>query len=90
MEGPRNDSWFFIINLVLDCQLLLFLLREEELERNRIDELTSGGFIPPQSEIESYSYEVDVQKYVSLPVSINLLYDLLDMHISSIQDPASG
>ncbi|KAJ1364286.1 hypothetical protein KIN20_024345 [Parelaphostrongylus tenuis] len=40
--------------------------REEELERNRIDELTSGGFIPPQWEIESQSFEVDVQK-IPLP-----------------------
>ncbi|VDM71590.1 unnamed protein product, partial [Strongylus vulgaris] len=39
---------------------------EEELERNRIDELTSGGFIPPQSAIESNSYEVDVQE-IPLP-----------------------
>ncbi|KAK5970535.1 hypothetical protein GCK32_011162 [Trichostrongylus colubriformis] len=40
--------------------------REEEMERNRIDELTSGGFIPPQYELDADNYEVDVQK-IPLP-----------------------
>lgn len=40
-----------------------FVYREEEAEQNRIEELTSGGFIPPQSEIDAPCYEVKLERY---------------------------
>ncbi|RCN27649.1 zinc finger, C2H2 type [Ancylostoma caninum] len=35
--------------------------RQEEIEANRIEELQTGGFIPPESEIEASSFDVDVE-----------------------------
>ncbi|PIO77331.1 hypothetical protein TELCIR_00568 [Teladorsagia circumcincta] len=35
--------------------------RQEEIEANRIEELQTGGFIPPESEIEASTFEVDVE-----------------------------
>ncbi|VDK47075.1 unnamed protein product [Cylicostephanus goldi] len=40
--------------------------RQEEIEANRIEELQTGGFIPPESEIEASSFEVDVER-IPLP-----------------------
>ncbi|KAI6179110.1 Zinc finger and BTB domain-containing protein 16 [Aphelenchoides besseyi] len=34
--------------------------RREELEQNRLDEIASGGFIPPAKDMESQNFEVDV------------------------------
>lgn len=34
--------------------------RKEELETNRLDEIISGGFIPPQEDLDASKYEVDV------------------------------
>jgi len=33
--------------------------RREELEANRLDEITSGGFIPPAEDMESSNFEID-------------------------------
>uniref|UniRef100_A0AC34FK86 C2H2-type domain-containing protein n=1 Tax=Panagrolaimus sp. ES5 TaxID=591445 RepID=A0AC34FK86_9BILA len=35
------------------------LMRAEEIEANRVEEITSGGFIPPQKEMESQNYDID-------------------------------
>ncbi|CAD5213252.1 unnamed protein product [Bursaphelenchus xylophilus] len=34
--------------------------RKEELEANRLEELASGGFIPPQNEVDSANYNLDL------------------------------
>lgn len=39
--------------------------RQEEIEANRIEELQTGGFIPPESEIEASTFEVDVERSVA-------------------------
>lgn len=36
--------------------------RQAELEANRIEELATGGYIPPEHEIDAESYEVEVDK----------------------------
>ena len=38
--------------------------RKEELETNRMDEIISGGFIPPQEDLDASKYEVDVTELV--------------------------
>uniref|UniRef100_A0A0R3RXK5 C2H2-type domain-containing protein n=1 Tax=Elaeophora elaphi TaxID=1147741 RepID=A0A0R3RXK5_9BILA len=40
--------------------------RQAELEANRIEELATGGYIPPEREIDAESYEVEVDK-IPLP-----------------------
>lgn len=35
--------------------------RAEEMEANRIEELTSGGFIPPAEDIAAETFEVEVE-----------------------------
>ncbi|VDN07361.1 unnamed protein product [Thelazia callipaeda] len=40
--------------------------RQAELEANRIEELATGGYIPPEHEIDAESYEVEVEK-IPLP-----------------------
>uniref|UniRef100_A0A915Q4G2 C2H2-type domain-containing protein n=1 Tax=Setaria digitata TaxID=48799 RepID=A0A915Q4G2_9BILA len=40
--------------------------RQAELEANRIEELATGGYIPPEHEIDAESYEVEVDK-IPLP-----------------------
>lgn len=45
------------------------VFRKEELEQNRLDEIASGGFIPPANEMESLNFEVDVQRYGDLPLN---------------------
>ncbi|CAJ0583727.1 unnamed protein product, partial [Mesorhabditis spiculigera] len=42
------------------------LQRQEEMEANRIEELTSGGFIPPAEDIAADGYEYDVDE-IPLP-----------------------
>lgn len=39
------------------------LMRAEEMEANRIEEITSGGFIPPQEEVDSQNYDIDPSRY---------------------------
>lgn len=38
--------------------------REEELEQNRLDEIASGGFIPPATELDARNYSVDINTCV--------------------------
>jgi hypothetical protein len=38
--------------------------RKEELEANRIDELTSGGFIPPEEDLDARNFDFDVDTLV--------------------------
>jgi hypothetical protein len=45
---------------------LKFVFRKEELEQNRLDEINSGGFIPPANEMESLNFEIDVERYKRL------------------------
>jgi len=40
--------------------------RKEELETNRLDEIISGGFIPPQEDLDASKYEVDINEFVFL------------------------
>ncbi|KAL3073342.1 hypothetical protein niasHT_038699 [Heterodera trifolii] len=40
--------------------------RKEEFEANRLDELVSGGFIPPQEDLDASKYEVNI-KEIPLP-----------------------
>lgn len=35
-----------------------------ELEANRIEEIASGGYIPPESEIVAEGYDIEVEKFV--------------------------
>ncbi|KAL7078945.1 hypothetical protein ACQ4LE_001650 [Meloidogyne hapla] len=40
--------------------------RKEELETNRLDEIISGGFIPPQEDLDASKYEIDINE-IPLP-----------------------
>jgi hypothetical protein len=40
----------------------MYQQRREELETNRLDEIISGGFIPPEEDLDSSKYEVDVDE----------------------------
>ncbi|VDK45825.1 unnamed protein product [Anisakis simplex] len=44
--------------------------RQEELEANRIEELQTGGFIPPANDINAEKFPVDVDK-IPLPGELN-------------------
>jgi len=51
--------------LLISCEHLMNArspFRRDELEANRIDELTSGGFIPPAEDLDARNFEVDVAK----------------------------
>jgi hypothetical protein len=34
------------------------IIRKEEMEAMKIEEITSGGFIPPQADVEAASFDV--------------------------------
>ncbi|KAI1705044.1 zinc finger protein ZFMSA12A [Ditylenchus destructor] len=40
--------------------------RKEELEARRIEEITTGGFIPPENEVDSSNYDVEIDE-IPLP-----------------------
>lgn len=46
-------------------------MRAEEMESSRIEEITSGGFIPPQDDVEAKKYILDPSRF---GFSISLLY----------------
>lgn len=51
----------------------MILQRKEELETNRLDEIISGGFIPPQEDLEASKYEVDINEFVAFVLNLNIL-----------------
>ncbi|CAI4228918.1 unnamed protein product [Auanema sp. JU1783] len=54
------------LEFLYEQELFVEKQREEEAEQNRIEELTSGGFIPPQSEIDAPCYDVRTEN-IPLP-----------------------
>jgi hypothetical protein len=45
------------------------IIRKEEMEAMKIEEITSGGFIPPQADVEAASFDVAPERYASASVS---------------------
>ena len=39
------------------------IIRKEEMEAMKIEEITSGGFIPPQADVEAASFDVAPERY---------------------------
>lgn len=46
--------------------IYIYIFRLEEQELNRLEELQSGGFIPPENELASASFDIDVNR-IPLP-----------------------
>lgn len=54
---------FVILQLIFTFDTNGYTFRREELEANRLDEITSGGFIPPADEIDSINFDVNPPEY---------------------------
>lgn len=37
------------------------MFRKEEIEANRVEEIVSGGFIPPAEDLESTNFDIDIE-----------------------------
>lgn len=42
----------------------MICFRREELEANRLEEIVSGGFIPPAEDLDAKNFDVEIETYV--------------------------